>query len=99
VTITVLSAMTNGTACSMVITQTWQATDCNSNSSTCSQIVTVVDTTPPVITTVAGSLDHTLECSDTAGIASAQAEAPSATGLRAALPIYLTISVVSTMAN
>jgi hypothetical protein len=48
VTITVLSMVTNG-LCPQFITQTWQATDCCSNSITCSQTVTVVDTTPPVI--------------------------------------------------
>ncbi len=49
VTISVLSTITNGT-CPAVITRTWQATDCCSNSTNCSQAVTVVDTTPPVIT-------------------------------------------------
>ncbi|PWU21560.1 MAG: hypothetical protein C5B50_01450 [Verrucomicrobia bacterium] len=50
-TIIVLSTVTNSAiACPLVVTQTWQATDCCSNSSTCSQIVTIVDTTPPVIT-------------------------------------------------
>ncbi|PWU14073.1 MAG: hypothetical protein C5B50_17965 [Verrucomicrobia bacterium] len=50
VTITVLSTITNGTFCSQTLTRTWQATDCCSNSATCSQTVTVQDTTPPVIT-------------------------------------------------
>ena len=51
VTITVLSTLTNsGTLCPVVITRTWQATDCCTNSATCAQTVTIVDTTPPVIT-------------------------------------------------
>ena len=50
VTITMLSTVTNTLApCSGTITRTWQATDCCSNSATCSQVVTLVDTTPPVI--------------------------------------------------
>ena len=47
VTITILSTVTNG-VCPPVITRTWQATDACGNTSTCSQTVTVVDTTPPV---------------------------------------------------
>src|SRR5205085_2972535 len=35
---------------SQVITATWQATDCCSNTATCSPTVTGVDTTPPMIT-------------------------------------------------
>ncbi|HWX20328.1 MAG TPA: choice-of-anchor tandem repeat GloVer-containing protein [Candidatus Binatia bacterium] len=50
VTITVLSSTTNGN-CPKVITRTWQATDASGNQSIpCSQTVTVVDTTPPVLT-------------------------------------------------
>src|SRR5439155_17703589 len=44
----ILSTETNGT-CPQVITRTWQVTDCCSNISTCTQTVTVVDTTPPMI--------------------------------------------------
>ncbi len=47
VTIIVLNTVTNG-ACPMSVTRTWMITDCCSNSVTCSQTVTVVDTTPPV---------------------------------------------------
>ena len=61
VTITVLNTVTNanadgttGSPCSYSVTQTWQATDCCSNSATCSQTVTVTDTTPPVITCAPG---------------------------------------------
>ncbi|MFB3389719.1 hypothetical protein, partial [Flavobacterium sp. LAR06] len=48
-------------------------------SSTCEKIVTVNDTTAPIWTTAAGSLNATLQCSDAAGLATAQANAPVAT--------------------
>ncbi len=49
VTITVISTITNSPSCPQIITRTWRATDCCTNSSPCSQTVTVVDTTPPTI--------------------------------------------------
>ncbi len=48
VTIAVVSTVTNGT-CPEIITRTWSATDGCGNVSQCSQTVTVVDTTPPVL--------------------------------------------------
>ena len=49
VTLTVLSTVTNG-PCRQYITRTWQATDCCSNTTTCSQTVTLIDgSCPPVI--------------------------------------------------
>jgi hypothetical protein len=42
----ILNTITNGT-CPKVITRTWEITDCCSNKTTCSQKVTVVDTTRP----------------------------------------------------
>ena len=48
VTLSILSTITNGDGCSEVITRSWQATDCCGNSASCSQIVTVVDRTPPL---------------------------------------------------
>ncbi|MCX6873871.1 MAG: HYR domain-containing protein [Verrucomicrobia bacterium] len=58
VTVSVLSTVTTGT-CPRVITRTWQVTDACGNSATCSQTVTVVDTTPPVLTCAP---DKTVEC-------------------------------------
>ena len=49
VTITVFSSATNGTSCARTYTRTWVATDACGNSNTCSQTVTVLDSTPPVI--------------------------------------------------
>src|SRR5579859_6963822 len=46
ITTTILSTVTNGT-CPHIITRTWKFTDTCSNSATCSQTVTEVDTTPP----------------------------------------------------
>ena len=40
---------TNSSGCPIVITRTWTATDCCSNSATCSQSVTIIDNTPPVV--------------------------------------------------
>jgi len=48
----------NGTG---TITRTWKAVDCAGNESTCIQIITVEDTTDPVISCPAGS---TVECED-----------------------------------
>jgi hypothetical protein len=51
VAITVLGTLvaSQPNACTNVYTRTWEATDCCSNRATCSQTVTVVDTTAPVI--------------------------------------------------
>ncbi|KIQ21047.1 hypothetical protein RT99_12035 [Flavobacterium sp. MEB061] len=62
------------------ITRTWTAKDaCNNISLPVSQTINVVDTTAPIWTTLATSLDITLECSDIAGLATAQNQAPIAT--------------------
>ncbi len=50
VTITILTTLTNAAVCPTVITRTWQATDACGNTNTCSQVVTVMNTTPPVVT-------------------------------------------------
>ena len=48
VVLTVISTVTNGT-CPMVVTRTWQGVDDCGQTDQCSQTVTVVDTTPPVL--------------------------------------------------
>ena len=52
VTITILSTATNGTACAQQVTRTWLAVDACGNTNTCTQTVTIVDTTPPVFVAV-----------------------------------------------
>jgi hypothetical protein len=49
-TIIPLFTVTNGAGCGQVISRAWQAFDCCSNSLICTQMVTVVDTVPPMIT-------------------------------------------------
>ena len=49
---------TNGN-CPCTITRTWLATDVCGNTNTCTQIVTVLDTTPPILT---GITNKTVEC-------------------------------------
>ena len=62
------------------ITNRWRVTDaCGNISAYYTQIITITDTQAPVWTTLPGSLDRTLECSDAAGIAAAQALLPVAT--------------------
>ncbi|WP_340113596.1 HYR-like domain-containing protein [Maribellus mangrovi] len=51
---------TTSYSCPLVITRTWKAIDACGNSSTASQTITVIDTTPPVITGV--DADTTIEC-------------------------------------
>lgn len=62
-------------------TVTWTVTDGNGNSSNCSSFIITVtgDVTPPVWTEGATDLDRTVDCSDAAGLAAAQALAPTAT--------------------
>jgi hypothetical protein len=50
VVVTVLNTLAyQPNPCTSVITRTWLATDCCTNTNTCSQTVTEVDTTPPTI--------------------------------------------------
>lgn len=59
-TLTVLSTQTNGVdPCATNLTRIWEATDCGTNTVTCTQIVSVLDTTPPVITCAS---NKTVEC-------------------------------------
>jgi hypothetical protein len=48
VTITIVSTVTNG-SCPPLVTRTWRVTDLCGNTNTCSQMVTVLDATPPII--------------------------------------------------
>ena len=58
-------------------TNTWTVKDdCGNTSETFTQIITIQDTTAPTWTTQAGTLNATLECSDTEGLAAAQAQFP-----------------------
>ncbi len=52
VSISIVSTVTNGSGCTFTATRKWRATDDCGNKAECSQIVTVRDTTPPVITSV-----------------------------------------------
>jgi len=58
VTVTLVEIVTNG-ACPEVFTATWVAADACGNTNTCSQSVTNVDLTPPVL---ACATDKTVEC-------------------------------------
>ena len=62
------------------LTRTWTAKDtCNNESLPVSQTITVTDNTAPTWTTLATSLDVTLECSNSADLTTAQNQAPQAT--------------------
>jgi len=54
-----VSDVSDGQTCPETITRTYQATDACDNIGTCTQIITVDDTTPPVVTCPA---DVTVEC-------------------------------------
>ncbi len=61
-------------------TNTWTVTDeCGNVSAVYTQVITIQDTQAPTWTTAVGSLNRTLQCSDAAGIAAAQALFPVAT--------------------
>jgi gliding motility-associated-like protein len=61
-------------------TNTWVAKDACLNASTVfTQVITIIDTTVPIWTTAATTLNITKQCSDASGINDAQAMAPVAT--------------------
>ncbi|WP_291150076.1 gliding motility-associated C-terminal domain-containing protein [Flavobacterium sp. UBA7680] len=61
-------------------TNTWTAKDsCNNTSTIFTQVITIQDTAAPTWVTQAGTLNVTLQCSDTAGLENAQNQAPTAT--------------------
>ena len=60
VTVSILSTVTNATgSCGYTATRTWALTDACTNVSICVQIVTAVDTTPPIFTC---TTNRTVEC-------------------------------------
>ena len=60
-------------------TVTWTVTDGSGNTATATQLVTVTDDQKPLIITPVNSLDVSLECNNTSGIAAALAMVPVAT--------------------
>ncbi|WP_431242261.1 Ig-like domain-containing protein [Flavobacterium sp. P21] len=63
-------------------TNTWTVKDdCGNTSDTFTQVITIEDKTAPTWNTVAGTLNVTLECGDTEGLAVAQAQFPTASDL------------------
>ena len=61
-------------------TNTWTVTDaCGNVSAAYTQVITIIDTQAPVWTTAVNFLNRTVQCSDAAGIAAAQALFPAAT--------------------
>src|SRR5262249_48450690 len=63
-TVNLLGTTTSTTGCTTTLTRTWDATDaCGNHSATRTQIITVVDTTPPTIGQAGGNA--TIECTAT----------------------------------
>ncbi len=101
ITMTLVSnQVVNSLTCSNGYTQmrTWNFTDeCGNVSANFVQTITVVDTTAPVISTVAGTLDRTLECSDSVGLNDALALEPAATDNCSANVIMTLVSDTTTL--
>ncbi|MBS1634267.1 MAG: HYR domain-containing protein, partial [Bacteroidetes bacterium] len=94
-----LSGTTAGVSnsdCSWTFTYHFTVTDLHGNSVTCDVVYSGGDKTAPVITTTAGSLDATLECSDASGIAAALAAVPLATDNCATTPAIHLIEDITT---
>ncbi len=70
--------VTSGT-CPITIQRTYTITDACGNTATTMQAITIDDTQAPTWTTAAGSLDRTVQCSDAAALATAEALLPIAT--------------------
>ncbi|MEY4011986.1 MAG: hypothetical protein RIT22_1110, partial [Bacteroidota bacterium] len=67
--------------------RTWNFTDdCDNTSSSFVQTITVIDDVAPIVSTISGTLNHTLQCNNTSGIESALAEVPTATDNCSATP-------------
>jgi hypothetical protein len=98
-TLNLVSDVTTPGSCTQeyVRVRTWNFTDdCGNAGADFVQTITVQDETDPVISTVAGSLDATLECSDASGIAAALALQPSATDNCDGTPTLNLVSDVTT---
>ena len=76
------SSVPSGCGLTETITRTWTATDECGNTSSCVQVITVVDITPPVITCPA---DATVECGDDTS--------PTATGNATATDVCGTVAI------
>jgi hypothetical protein len=48
--VSLVNSITNGNQCNLVITLTWAAMDCCSNTAFCTETVSIIDTNPPIIT-------------------------------------------------
>jgi Secretion system C-terminal sorting domain/Matrixin len=73
ITITFSDNVVNGTGSNSVITRTWTATNIFGNTTTCDQIITVEDTTPPVAS-CAAPFSVQLDASGNASITAAQVD-------------------------
>ena len=83
-----LATATNG-VCPQVITYSWQVVDCAGSTASCTQSVTVVDTTPPVLTCAS---NKTVQCGDAWDF-----DPP--TAVDACCGTNVTISIVNTATN
>ncbi len=72
------TAIWTGT-CTQTTTIVFTASDDCGNTNTTFSTFTITDNLPPVVTTPAGSLDASVECSDVLGLAEALASSPAAT--------------------
>ncbi|WP_296682684.1 gliding motility-associated C-terminal domain-containing protein [Flavobacterium sp.] len=88
--------LTTGSTCNASFTLTLNTTDANGCTSTCTKTVVVNDTTAPIVTTSSGALDHNIQCNNTAAIASALTEAPTATDNCSTTPTIHLVSDVTT---
>ncbi|WP_396189420.1 gliding motility-associated C-terminal domain-containing protein, partial [Flavobacterium sp.] len=89
----------DGTAtgtCPITFTRTYTITDACNRASTATQTININDITAPVVTTVLGSINVTLECSDATAIAAALAQAPVATDNCTIRPTLNLVSDVTT---
>ncbi len=100
VTVAWISDIVSNQTCNnrYLVTRTYRASDTAGNSSTCEQIITVNDQAPPVIQTIAGSLNDSFECSDAAAIASALAMMPTAIDNCGEQPTMVLLSDITTNA-